>query len=108
MTNKLLTERHLEFLRLTEGWSGSFESIYVKMPHCCKSHVAAKISFSFFSRCKKGLLSCSNRKEKKPKKEDSKKKPTRPSTNNKTRQRRKKNRNGKRGLCFIVNFRLHI
>ena len=43
MTVKLLTEHHLEFLSLKGGSSGSFESTFVKIPHCCKSHVAAQI-----------------------------------------------------------------
>ena len=38
---KLLTEHHLEFLSLTGGCTGSFESTRVKMPHCWKSHVTA-------------------------------------------------------------------
>ena len=41
MNIKLLTEHHLEFLTLTGGCTGSSEPIYVKMPHCLKSHVAA-------------------------------------------------------------------
>ena len=41
MSVKLLTEHHLEFLRLKEGCTGSSECIHVKMPHCWKSHVAA-------------------------------------------------------------------
>ena len=44
MNVKLLTEQHLEFLSLTEGCTGSSESIHVKMPHCWKSHVAAHLS----------------------------------------------------------------
>ena len=42
MSAKLLTEHHLEFLRLTGGCTGSSESTLVKMPHCWKSHVAAQ------------------------------------------------------------------
>ena len=39
MTVKLLTEHNLEFLSLRGGYTGSSESIYVKMPHCgWKSH----------------------------------------------------------------------
>ena len=38
---KLLTEQHLKFLSLTGGCTGSFESTFVKIPHCWKSHVAA-------------------------------------------------------------------
>ena len=41
MTVKLLIKRHLEFLSLKRGCTGSSESIHVKMPHCWKSHVAA-------------------------------------------------------------------
>ena len=33
MTPKLLTEMHLEFLSLTGGYTGSSESIDVKMQH---------------------------------------------------------------------------
>ena len=36
MTVKLLTEQHLELLRLKGGCTGSSESILVKMPHCWK------------------------------------------------------------------------
>ena len=43
MTVKLLTEHHLEFLRLKGGYIGSSESTIVKMPHCWKSHVTAKL-----------------------------------------------------------------
>ena len=40
---KLLTEHYLEFLSLKEGCRGSSESTLVKIPHCWKSHVAAKL-----------------------------------------------------------------
>ena len=43
MTVKLLTEHHLEFLNLKACCTGSSESIYVKLSHCWKSHVAAHI-----------------------------------------------------------------
>ena len=43
MIVKLLTEHHLEFLSLKGGCRGSSESIYVKMPHCWKSHALAQI-----------------------------------------------------------------
>ena len=48
---KLLTEQHLEFLSLKGGYTGSSESIHVKMPQHWKSLVAARmsISFNFFS-----------------------------------------------------------
>ena len=47
MTNKLLTEHHLEFLSLEGGCTGSSKSIHVKMPHCWKSHIAARFTKSF-------------------------------------------------------------
>ena len=37
MTVKLLTEQHLEFIPLTGGYTGSSESIHIKMPHCWSS-----------------------------------------------------------------------
>ena len=43
MNYKLLNQHNLEFLSLKEGYTGSSESIYVKMPHCWKSHVAAQM-----------------------------------------------------------------
>ena len=43
MTVKLLTEHHLEFLSSSGSYTGSSESTLVKMPNCCKSHVAAHI-----------------------------------------------------------------
>ena len=43
MSIMLLTEHYLEFLSLKDGFTGSFESTLVKMPHCWKSHVAAQI-----------------------------------------------------------------
>ena len=36
---KLLTEQDLEFLTLTGCCTGSSESIFVKKPHCWKSHI---------------------------------------------------------------------
>ena len=41
MTVKLLTAKHLEFISLKGGFTGSSESTLVKMPHCWKSHVVA-------------------------------------------------------------------
>ena len=38
MIGKLLTERHLEFLSLKGGCTGSSESTFVKMSNCWKSH----------------------------------------------------------------------
>ena len=46
MIEKLLTERHLEFLSLKEGCRGSSESTLVKMSNCWKSHVTAYIFHS--------------------------------------------------------------
>ena len=43
MIVKLLTEHYLEFLSLTGGCRGSFESTHAKMPHCWKSHALAHI-----------------------------------------------------------------
>ena len=48
MSAKLLTEHHLEFLRLKGGCTGSSESTLVKMPHCWKSHVTAHICLFHF------------------------------------------------------------
>ena len=45
MSVKLLTEHHLEFLSLNQGYTGSSESTLVKKAHCLKSHVAAYILF---------------------------------------------------------------
>ena len=44
MSVKLLTEHHLEFLSLKGGCTDSPESTFVKIPHCCKSHVATQIN----------------------------------------------------------------
>ena len=43
MSGKLLTEQHLEFLRLKGGCKGWSESTHVKIPHCWKSHVVAQL-----------------------------------------------------------------
>ena len=43
MSDKLLTEHHLEFLSLEGGYTGSSKSTFIKIPHCGKSHVAAHI-----------------------------------------------------------------
>ena len=42
MSVKLLTEHHLEFLSLKGGYTCSYKSTLVKIPHCWKSHVAAQ------------------------------------------------------------------
>ena len=44
MIVKLLTERHLEFLSLKGGCTGSSESTLVKMSNCWKSRALAQIS----------------------------------------------------------------
>ena len=43
MIAKLLTEHHLEFLRLKGGCTGWSESRLIKMPHCWKSHALAHL-----------------------------------------------------------------
>ena len=43
MIVKLLTKRHLEFLSLKEGCTGSSESTLVKMSNCWKSQALAHI-----------------------------------------------------------------
>ena len=43
MSVKLLTGRHLDFLSLKGGCTGSSESTLVKMPHCLKSRATAHI-----------------------------------------------------------------
>ena len=45
MIVKLLTEHHLECLRLKEGCSGSPESTIVKMSNCWKSDVVAQLLY---------------------------------------------------------------
>ena len=47
MIVKLLTEHHLEFLRLKGGCRGSSVSSLVKMSNCWKSHVTAHYSNTF-------------------------------------------------------------
>ena len=42
MSVKLLTEQCYEFLNLKGGWTGSSESILVKMPHSWKSRDTAQ------------------------------------------------------------------
>ena len=51
MTVMLLTQHHLEFLRLKEGYTGSPESIHVKMPHCWKSRAAAELCALIGLKC---------------------------------------------------------
>ena len=43
MNVKLLTDHHLEFLSFKGGCTCSSESTLVKMLHCWKSHVMAKV-----------------------------------------------------------------
>ena len=47
MSDKLLTEHHLEFLSLKGGFRGSPESKLVKMSNCWKSHAAAHLILAF-------------------------------------------------------------
>ena len=51
MIVKLLTERHLEFLSLKGGCTGSSESTLVKMSNCWKSRALAQFFPAFFSKC---------------------------------------------------------
>ena len=46
MTVKLLTKHRLEFLSLKGGCTGLFESTFVKMPHCWKSHYVALLVYT--------------------------------------------------------------
>ena len=43
MSAKLLTEHHLEFLRIKRGCTSSSKSTLVKVTHCRKSHVTAHL-----------------------------------------------------------------
>ena len=43
MSNKLLTEQHLQFLCLKGGCTGWSESTLVKMAHCWKSNALAQM-----------------------------------------------------------------
>ena len=56
MTIKLLTEHYLEFLNLTGGSIGSSEATLVKIPHCWKSHVVAKIRLHHLQNTKVTLF----------------------------------------------------
>ena len=48
MIVKLLTEHHLEFLSLTEGWRVLSESTLIKMSNFWKSHAAAHFFVCLF------------------------------------------------------------
>ena len=50
MSVKLPTEHHLEFLSLKGGCTGSSESTLVKIQHCRKSHVTAKMYWPFYEK----------------------------------------------------------
>ena len=50
MIVKLLTEHHLEFLRLIRGCTGSSEFKLVKMSNCWKSHAAAHLALQRLQR----------------------------------------------------------
>ena len=45
MNIKLLTEHHLGFVSLKGGYTGSSESIHIKIPHYWKLHVTAQLYF---------------------------------------------------------------
>ena len=57
MIVKLLTERHLEFLSLKGGCTGSSESTLVKMSNCWKSHALAHILLEGLNRFNDALTS---------------------------------------------------
>ena len=58
MVVKLLTERHLWFLRLKGSCAGSPLSTLVKMPHCWKSPVAAqKLNLKIHAQLSNGARS---------------------------------------------------
>ena len=62
MSVELLTEHHLEFLRLKGGCIGSSESTLVKIPHCWKSHAAVHFVIKGYVNkltCRKLKLGCS-------------------------------------------------
>ena len=48
MTLRLLIEHHLEFLRLKDGCTGSFEFYTCQIPHCWKSYNAAHLTVRFY------------------------------------------------------------
>ena len=54
MIVKLLTERHLEFLSLKGGCTGSSESTLVKMSNCWKSRALAQLLF-YYTIMTKGM-----------------------------------------------------
>ena len=50
MIVNLLTQHNLEFLNVKGGCRGSAESTLIKMPHCWKSHVAAQINATTYTK----------------------------------------------------------
>ena len=63
MTDRLMTEQHLEFLSFTGGCTGSSESTLLKMPHCWKSHSAAQLYYDVpmksIEQCIRHVITCS-------------------------------------------------
>ena len=53
MSVKLLTEHNLEFLSLKGGFTGSYESTLIKVPHSWKSHANYSV---FSSSATEGVL----------------------------------------------------
>ena len=51
MTVKLLSKHNLEIISLKGGCAGASESTLVKIPHCWKSHVAARICIGICTVC---------------------------------------------------------
>ena len=64
MSVKLLTEQDLEFLSLKGDYTGSSESILVKMPHCCKARVTAQFFSDVYERIDHGFHPYLNQKKK--------------------------------------------
>ena len=64
MSVKLLTEHHLGFLSLKDGYTGWSEPTLVKMPHCWKSHVTAQLSIIMIRsrKFRKGVQEAGSRK----------------------------------------------
>ena len=56
LSDKLLTEHHLEFLSLKGGCIGSCEPTLVKMPHCWKSHVTAHLCNNIYFKCTADII----------------------------------------------------
>ena len=56
MIVKLLTEHYLELLSLKGDCKGLSESTLVKIPHCWKSHVSARMLILMLILCVSGAI----------------------------------------------------